>query len=563
MATQTFNLAYDDDLWGNWTDTGSGVHAVGERSALAKRITGTDATITFTAGGSFQEVSVDGGAFSNLTAVGSVLTLFSGLSDAAHDVILRGQAGRSATNLPTFSKTTPISVTGAAPAVASHPDSGPFEAINAAEFAAKGLTNSPMTTAVNGYSPNPVQLTPFDGCVIRKLRASTIKVWCRGGASASLTVYRDGTLVGNTAITSSTWGWVTVASGQDENTEAEYAIISSGPGGTFPYVYSIMAFGGAFSADACEERLRIACLGDSTTVCSIGTGATTAQGWVQKLIARGYLMFNRGVSGNKISAMDTRWATDVAAISDLDAVIFVGGANAEDTGQNQAANAELARPYVASIIDKAVAYSAELKLFVGETYPSASGQRQGTMLSEEVADEADARVTYHDTDGWFNPTSGQGTHDGTHLNATGGTAVADEWEPIIEAAFPVTSPNLTVDEVGDTEEDAAGTVYQNSTRSYTLRNTGDATLEDVEVTLGAGLEFQSLMAEGLDLAPAGTATLTIKFPNLGAVEGEDGLVTISSANDDDYTFTVTATVEARPSSGANDDPPMSMFSRRR
>jgi hypothetical protein len=412
---------------GYWVNGGTTLQPYGKCSSLAVRITGTDAKIlsSVTVSTSF-EVSIDGGAFTGATYAGAnYIWLFTGLSDAARDVEIRATSSAYGSGQPTFTVANGLRVAGAAPAIAGHSVlGGPVESVVSTNFANLGWSNAPVyTDAQYGYDSQCRGLN-VDGVIYRRLTASAIRVWIHGATGAHFSVWTGATKINEAEVTSADFGWFTLATGLDAGTEKEYRIYNSvTSGGTVLPIVQIMAFGGSFGSGAVASHPVIACLGDSTTACV--TGGSSARGWVQKL-GNSYHAYNSGVGGNKISDMDTRWAASIGALTGLNAVIFIGGANPEDAGQDAAANAALERPYVDSIITKALAYDTHLKLIVAETLPGA-GQRQGTMLAAAVTAAANSRVSYLDTDGWIDPTSGVDTVDGIHPNDSGGTKIAAQF----------------------------------------------------------------------------------------------------------------------------------------
>ena len=202
-------------------------NATGTNSDFRTVITGTEALLTVFAVGVVYTWTVDGGATQTASPGGNVnaqITLFTGLTDAPHTVIVvcAGYVGYS----PAF-----LTVTGATPALAA-----PANYSNN-QYLMAGSSGVAIDGSETGVNAEGYPLVLQRGAARFKTSAAIIRAWCvNRSAPGPISLVRDGDPSTN-AIRSvpDTWGWISWT-GLDTSTEHTYRIIN-GPG---TYLYSIM-----------------------------------------------------------------------------------------------------------------------------------------------------------------------------------------------------------------------------------------------------------------------------------------------------------------------------------
>src|ERR1035437_53549 len=220
--------------------------------------TGTDLTLRVISGSvSPLSIYVDGGTATTPTLTvntWTTLSVFTGLSDAPHTVVIKAQGVVSFY----VAQAACLSLTGSAPAMAVPAGlTGPNQVINAnaaklsktGGFQVNATTGNNVTPWMFGVKANNI---PFcDACVGIYAKCTGILVWSNFYGSAekiSLTIDSgaEGADFAPTPITPGTyneWGWYTLASGLDGTAFHEYRFRSR-EGAANDYLYSFMCLGG-------------------------------------------------------------------------------------------------------------------------------------------------------------------------------------------------------------------------------------------------------------------------------------------------------------------------------
>jgi hypothetical protein len=210
----------------------------GNNSQIDFTATGTDCTLralVTTTGSNWLQVSVDGGAYTNLAMSGMTintwtdLTLFTGLSDTAHTVSVRLNIGGGSVVYIDF--LTAISLTGAAPAIAMTTGFGEIWDVWGGEFLTYAQSfGGLVSSAFNGYGNPPLALcTSFPDQGIRFWgRATDIKVWSINNTAHSFKLMIDGVasslgkISGNS---SGTYTWITMGTGIDNTVDHMFELV--------------------------------------------------------------------------------------------------------------------------------------------------------------------------------------------------------------------------------------------------------------------------------------------------------------------------------------------------
>jgi lysophospholipase L1-like esterase len=318
-------------------------------SRNARQLTGRNAEVTFTVTGTAATlqgyvtsvdqpvaVSVDGGAFTLVPtmtdATWTTLTLFTGLSDAAHTVIVRDQ-GASFGNSFYVDRDSVVTVTGAVPAIAAPTGYGSMY-----KLSASGVNSYIVPEGGGAFSSaqgnNTYTTSRTDLSFHFKATISTLSCWgYRSGTKVALWI--DG--VRQTMVTLpsvSTWGRVDLYSGLDSAAEHDYVLQIGTPS---PLIYDLVTTGGTgINTTTLAARPVFAGYGDSITSGSSGSdGSSTASSWLFKLAMRmGYQVNNRGIGSTSVrnyGAGGTNCTTfsgesrtaDVTGISPDPAAVFI------------------------------------------------------------------------------------------------------------------------------------------------------------------------------------------------------------------------------------------------
>lgn len=410
-------------------------------STIHLSMTGTDA-VMFCSGGAATpfHVSVDGGAETNPTISGGQITLFSGLSDAAHTVMIRCGDAYSGGNAR-LTRPNCFDVTGSAPAISAFPNHGPKEFTTSTTL---GQRTTGEVTASGYTSPNGAQNRQAEG-IVRRGKAERIYVWVSVNFSATdeLTLLIDGVHDTTTTVspTNADCRWVLLKTGLDVSTEHEYTIISA-DGSSTPADMDAIMFGGTgaqLSSTAVTPKKRIAFWGDSITEGFDGiTGKIfRTRGWAgQTCEILNCLPHNRGVSGNTIAQVDARIASELASLASIpgepDLVVLNPGRNSWSTVSGT--NATNKTNYRA-MVDKAVAGTTDCPIVCLATWGTTGGGadlvgrlQMNQLISEVVTEVANARVFFQETDSA--PTT-VGTHFTLTENATAAAWLAPKLAPYI------------------------------------------------------------------------------------------------------------------------------------
>lgn len=433
---------------------------VGRDSRFEFKATGTDCTMSIVAVATQPtlRVSVDGGAFSNLTlgsaGVRADVTLFTGLSDAEHTVVVEHSAGTQANAAVEIANA--ITVTGAAPAIAA-PD-GYGTQYNAAEYPLAGLSRyngAARTLATTGYV-SVLSLQGPDSSIRFRGNPTSIKAWVANGGRYR--VYQDGTALAAAANTtgggSSRYGWDTIASGLD-GAEHEYEIVNASNAYVQLNIYTVMLIGGTLSSTRPAEKYKLLAVGDSQTAGNGTSDPTQAHG---RVIAESTnrKCFNVGLASSRVTtfqgfgtlSMGQRFG-DILTFSyqdNVDRIVVLYGHN---DAVNQAALADFNREYT-RLVTSLVAAFPTAKILCCALLPTTASITPITRadyiaeIASVVSTLANADVTHvtmetTDFSPAYNATAGQDTTDGVHPNASGYGKIVDRLSPSITTASDLSS----------------------------------------------------------------------------------------------------------------------------
>ena len=308
MSTKTF--AIDDPaivLSGQTTDMMADVHS-------ARKFSGFNTQIHFIAYGTdlrllcygidptLVQVQVDNGTWNAIPCLGAwgAATIFSGLTDQAHTVLLRHVSGdcNFYMDLPAG-----LILSGMDPKLQSPAGYGvqiPLAGV-AKSICHEGGWES---TDAAGYSNPPLRICQWaDGCIRFNAKCSGVSIWCFQNGIAFKT-QMDGIDSGVLRVTpeSSLYGWFAIMEGLNPLEMHEYSFsVASLPGGC-AYIYALMAIGGeGVSADPPPLRPVTVFLGDSITQATIGAAPNSADGYAHRLgLFRNTAVCNRGLNGSTV-----------------------------------------------------------------------------------------------------------------------------------------------------------------------------------------------------------------------------------------------------------------------
>ncbi len=452
MATTNFAwtnpaVSVSGALTNNGTFSGrSSYYFPGTYSAYAFTATGTDCSLDYyeISSASALEISIDGGAFTTptLTVGGGVwvtLSVFSGLSDAAHTVVIRKKGGTTL-----FDYTNGFSVTGASPAIALSSGYGPITQLStavAAGYIKIGSRHSSSTSQGHvSYGSSA------DTCLSCRFVATTgtIKLFAyQNGTKVRLTIDGVDAASAVTLPNDSKWGWTTVGTGLDSAGAHEYQITG---GNTSVIMFAVMTIGGTGVSTSTLAALPLwTYYGDAITGDTVGTGDATLSHCQLISVAQGVSYRASGRSSSTLRDFGTgaanittfsgqRRTSDITSLTP-DVCVFLYGVNdgagvgGGTTTAQFRASAEATLTALAAVVPTIYV--------LGYLDSSTAAQANRTAFNAEL-EGACATVgsacVYINTDGWITPASD--CADGVHPNAGGYVKIRDAFLAAIAEAPP-------------------------------------------------------------------------------------------------------------------------------
>jgi lysophospholipase L1-like esterase len=398
------------------------------------------------------QVSVDNGAWSAIPCIGAwgETSIFSGLTDQAHTVLLRHVSGACNFYLDLPSG---VILNGANPKLEAPAGYGAQIRLSETDAPVR-LEGGWESLSAAGYSDPPLKICGWsDGCVRFIAKCSSVAVWCYQNGIAFKT-QMDGADMEGLRVTPeiSEYGWFVLLEGLNPLEEKEYSFsVASLPGG-YAYLYALMAIGGdGVSAAPPPMRPVIVFLGDSITQALIGVQPNSSDGFAHRLgIARGVAVCNRGLNGStvrqfpsgppQITAMagesETR-LTELVAIHPVPfQIVILYGTN--DLGQVGGAESleEFAASYRNMLGRLRELFPRTLILCLG-VLPRADRLMAVRAPWSDVIRQCARELTHYnvrfmDVEGWID--DGAGTldlYDGVHPTAEGYRKIAERLLPHI------------------------------------------------------------------------------------------------------------------------------------
>lgn len=408
-------------------------------------ITGTKAVLNVGAQASQPyNISVDGGAYSTPTILGPTtlagqITLFTGLSDAAHTVDIRTAGGYSGGNA-WFQRPNALEVAGASPTISADPNYGPSERVSDTT-----LGDQNLGTTTTGYSSPSGGYDRGGESYSRRGKAERIYAWAGPTlATGGIVLLIDGVYQSITSLpTSGAHGWQLLASGLDSSAEHEYTIAFSKIGPSSDGFIDAVMFGGSgaeLSATAVAAKPRIAVWGDSITH-HAGCGTYgMGNGWLARLQrALDIRVHNRGVSGNTVTNVNARLASELAAIvavSEPDIIIH-------NIGFNDASGATFKTNY-RTMVDTTLAGTTTAKIICLPPWAFSDAAAMSINIQEVVTEVASDRVFFMSSATMPPRTTGSGNScDNVHPTDSGAQAWADWMVPLLEPYLATGGSNYT------------------------------------------------------------------------------------------------------------------------
>lgn len=408
---------------------------VGSGNELEFTATGTQCTLRYAVsatGTNYLQVSVDGGALTDITGPGSIntytdCTLFTGLSDAAHTVRVKHNAGTQTNVFVQYANG--ITATGASPAISLTSGMGPTYNVGFHEYASaihfEGQSN------IDGSGGHiRLNLTQPDSRLRFKSNCTSIKIFSPLN-SASLRVMQDGVAIGSKInLGSSGFGWTEIASGLSGTHTYEIVCVTA----LALRLMQIQLVGGTLdTASPPAYRPSILILGDSKAMGGSGVADTSICFPSLVGAAKGYAIVNSAISGNSVLSTGTGGTIETdnpvsyppqnEGARDFSYVVFAGGHN--DNGNDMT---EFEASCVRLFTKLKTAYSNAVILALGvfntTVFNSTVRGNLNTAISNAAATVGG--ITYVNTDDWINPATD--TSDGTHPNAGGHVLIAAELE---------------------------------------------------------------------------------------------------------------------------------------
>lgn len=380
-------------------------------------VTGTQLKLGVYGDGSTFSYSVDGGSFTDSAPNSglALLTIFTGLSDTSHTVVIKAGNYTDYTNM--------LVVVGAAPALTA--PSG-----YSAQHVVKTADGFSVDNSYDRFGSTPTE--GYIGLMNRgsfrfKATTDTIRVWCRaetGTAKIGLCVDGDADNI-TTATAADTYGWVSF-SGLDGNAEHTYRVIT----GPSVFYYSAMASG--VNATPLTPWPADYYQGDS-----IVAGSTIADNDIFNWPARVGLLTNRGwqIKGTAGGTAVTQGVAQKASPGDSTPVpenVFLEWGYNDHGGYSdatfRAAVTEILTQVAADLPSAKIRWLGIFPGSAANAFTTPTRAAMNTAISEQVAAFADADVTYVNTDSL----SVVATSDSTHPNATGAAAIGDFLAALVE-----------------------------------------------------------------------------------------------------------------------------------
>lgn len=423
----------------------------GNNSELRFKATGTDLTVRMlvaSTGTNYIQASIDGGAFSNLSMSGltintwSDVDVFTGLSDAEHEVILRLNTG-TATNV-FYQQSSTLSLTGAAPAIALADNCGPTYGASIFPLSSVGAIEGGCGSLSQGGNTYPQNLTlPWPDCRIRFTGNPTaISIWAMQNG-CKYAVLQDGTSVGTlTLTTGSAYGLQTIVTGLSGTHEYEIINVGTSPA-VLGQIQQVVLAGGDITGSDPDPRPAIVGYGDSKVAGNGGgSGGDSSQSWLSMLCrSKNYEAWNRGVSGQRVLEHATtavgagnRWHDCVPFNTPEGAPRYI----IVQVGHNDASNSSDITAFEASFTQMLLGLQTacpDAEILVTSIFPTTAFNSMvrgnyNTAIEAAVTAVNDAQVQYIDTDDWIEPATD--TTDGTHPNPTGSAKIVTELEAYID-----------------------------------------------------------------------------------------------------------------------------------
>jgi len=391
---------------------GATISPVGPSSEIRVGVTGTECILNITGNGTQYGYSIDGGA-ETLTSPGvgtNTITLFTGLSDTTHDVVIR-----CVTNLNVVHYTAMFTVTGSAPALVSptgytdtqytiHSQSG-FAHDNCV---ADTIDGGGFT--VRGRGSARFLATPGSG--------GTMRVWCSGSGTSKLwlTVNKDiSTHI--SATPAANYGWVTFT-GLTPSVEQEF-ILGVDESST---AWAVMIPGGTFNTSALSNYGSIYFFGDSITASAFCGG--DGEGYTTKLaikLHKGWQIL--AGTGQSAYVFGQAHKADPGASTPSPGMVFIAfGVNDESSGLDIATQF---RPAVDAIVDQILSDLPSATVIWPALFPTSSitlPDAYSNSIAASVATHASDRYKTVSVDSWsVIPDVG----DHVHPTAAGNTTIAN------------------------------------------------------------------------------------------------------------------------------------------
>ena len=409
---------------------------------LSTVITGTGATINLN-GGPFQ-VTIDGGTPGNITATSwQTVSLFSGLPDTAHTVLIKNVGTGDYIEVggtgDTFGGL--FQVTGAAPTISYPTNIGPiFRVYNNAAFLTEGglflstyggLSDGILNNSGNGYTDTALEFVAT---------TTSIQLWVMN-YTLRMEVYQDGVSLGTIYNARTTYGWQPIVSGLSGTHKYRIVEAQTNPYGFSPYQVQL-SIGGVINTTPVLPRSPVLCFeGDSITSGDSIDGASpfplnSRQGFPYKL---GQMMktqiWNRGIPGNTSTNLLSRIAGDIVGLPSGSTVVIAIGTN----DMSQAVAPSLSASNYTSILNAVISGNPTTKIIVLNVLPRPDSTNKlnayNTLVSAAIAAcSSPVRVTQIDTSTWINPQTDIAS-SGVHPSNVGYTKIAYRLQELLYARF--------------------------------------------------------------------------------------------------------------------------------
>jgi len=465
MATTNFNADNAAIAWmGAFADSTSGGRTLrtfsGVYSEFRVTVTGTAATLSYYSSDTGPiTLIVDGTTTAPSLTSGSwsSLTLFTGLSDAAHTVVVRS-SGAGTFQVERDTNSGMLQVTGAAPALAvtsGYTFSG-RAAVNADQTGGSPvlrLNGMVELLAGDGYTSlrNTRQTRLYAGGGLRFAAAcSKIEAWLRTSVPTAWRLFVDGT--GQPEVVFYPGGpdyqKVTVATGLDATAAHQYELHLDYPDYEARVTEVILTGGTGFSSRPAARTL-LGAMGDSIT-CNQNTTATLCYMAVLGR-ALGMDLVNAGIPASRVttgagnSPMVARTADLTQYGADMDTIVVCGGVNDILLGVSAATYQADYGTMIASLASGCP----NATIWCLGILPNAHASiNQSTVTTFRAASQAavaalgNAKVRYVDTSGWASTLAPGGDYtinfaaDKLHPNAAGHAILAQLVGAAISGAAP-------------------------------------------------------------------------------------------------------------------------------